>query len=217
MPFTIVSRTESSVEPVGAPTTLSLVRTMVAERSRSAWSSADPRRHSVSRLAISEAPVVAAAISVTLRLVVSIAPAALVPTAPARVVSLCAELRVASVATVALLLVVPAAAEIVASVVVFSDEALGVVSAAATVVVLVAAVSRVLSAAIVAPVVLLLAAGVDDAVELLVVLGVELLKVESVVLVEPDALPDVLAVASSDFEVSVDADVPAGEALVEFA
>ena len=66
-------------------------------------------------------------------------------------------------------------------------------------------------------VVLLLAAGLEDAVELLAVPGVELAKVESVVLVEPDALPDVLAVASSDFAVSVDADVLAGEALVELA
>jgi len=47
LPFTIVLMTESSVLPVGAPTTLSLVRTIVVPRSRSAWISVGARRHSV--------------------------------------------------------------------------------------------------------------------------------------------------------------------------
>ena len=39
---------------MGAPTTVSLVRTIVTPRSRSAWSSVAPRRHSVIRLEMSE-------------------------------------------------------------------------------------------------------------------------------------------------------------------
>lgn len=49
LPLIMVSITSSSDEPVGAPTTLSLVRTMVTPRSRSACNSVEPRRHSVIR------------------------------------------------------------------------------------------------------------------------------------------------------------------------
>jgi hypothetical protein len=49
LPLTIVSITSSSEAPVGAPTALSFERTIVTPRSRSAWSSAEPRRHSVMR------------------------------------------------------------------------------------------------------------------------------------------------------------------------
>jgi len=90
LPLIMVPMTESSAAPVGAPTMLSLVRTIVTDRSRSAWSSAGESRHSVMRVVISAvplAPVVAAAISEVLRLVVSTTAAALVPTAPGRVAS----------------------------------------------------------------------------------------------------------------------------------
>jgi len=53
LPLTIVLMTESSVLPVGAPTTLSLVRTIVVPRSRSDWISVGPRRHSVMRVVMS--------------------------------------------------------------------------------------------------------------------------------------------------------------------
>jgi hypothetical protein len=79
LPFTIVSITLSSVLPVGAPTTLSLVRTIATPRSRSAWSSVSPSRHSVMRVLMS-VPVVAAAMSVELLLVplIEVAPVWLV-------------------------------------------------------------------------------------------------------------------------------------------
>ncbi len=48
-PFTMVLITSSSVAPVGAPTTLSFVRTMVVPLSRSDCSSLAPKRHSVIR------------------------------------------------------------------------------------------------------------------------------------------------------------------------
>lgn len=71
LPFTMFSRTESSVEPVGAPTALSFVRTIATPRSRSAWISAGESRHSVIRTVTSPAaaPVVAEAMSLELRLV----------------------------------------------------------------------------------------------------------------------------------------------------
>jgi hypothetical protein len=53
LPFTIVSITSSSVEPVGAPTTVSFVRTIVTPRSRSDCSSVGPNRHSVMRVVMS--------------------------------------------------------------------------------------------------------------------------------------------------------------------
>lgn len=43
--FTMVMMTESSIEPVGAPAPISRVRTIVADRSRSAWRSDGLRRH----------------------------------------------------------------------------------------------------------------------------------------------------------------------------
>lgn len=49
LPLTIVLMTSSSEAPVGAPTTLSLVRTIVTPRSRAPWISVEPRRHSVMR------------------------------------------------------------------------------------------------------------------------------------------------------------------------
>jgi len=54
LPLTMVLMTASSVEPVGAPTTLSLVRTIVTPRSRSDWISVVLRRHSVMRDEMSE-------------------------------------------------------------------------------------------------------------------------------------------------------------------
>lgn len=77
LPFTIVVITASSLAPVGAPTTLSFVRTIVTERSRSLWISVGERRHSVMRVvtsAVLAAPVVADAMSAELRLVVLVAP-----------------------------------------------------------------------------------------------------------------------------------------------
>lgn len=68
LPLTIVSTTESSVLPVGAPTIESLVRTIATPRSRSAWISASPSRHSVMRV-LTSVPLVADAMSVVLRLV----------------------------------------------------------------------------------------------------------------------------------------------------
>lgn len=49
----MVMITESSVLPVGAPTTLSFVRTIVVPLSRSAWISVGPRRHSLMRVVTS--------------------------------------------------------------------------------------------------------------------------------------------------------------------
>lgn len=77
LPFTIATRIASSLAPVGAPTRLSLLRTIVTERSRSAWISLPERRHSVMRVLRSLwllVPVVAAAISVELRSVVLATP-----------------------------------------------------------------------------------------------------------------------------------------------
>jgi len=45
--FTIVTMTESSIEPVGAPAGSSRVRTIVVPRSMSAWRSVGARRHSL--------------------------------------------------------------------------------------------------------------------------------------------------------------------------
>lgn len=67
LPLTIVLTTSSSVAPVGAPTTLSLVRTIVTPRSRSVWISVGLSRHSVIRVVISVVAV-ADAVSVLLRL-----------------------------------------------------------------------------------------------------------------------------------------------------
>src|SRR5688500_10164265 len=64
LPLTMVLITSSSVEPVGAPTTESLVRTMVTPRSRSAWISDAPSRHSVIRLARSALVLAALLVSV---------------------------------------------------------------------------------------------------------------------------------------------------------
>ena len=66
LPLTIVSMTESSELPVGAPMTVSFVRTIATPLSRSAWISESLKRHSVMRVVMS-APVVAAAMSVELR------------------------------------------------------------------------------------------------------------------------------------------------------
>jgi hypothetical protein len=74
----MVSMTESSVEPVGAPTMLSLVRTMVTPRSRSVWISAGERRHSVMRVVTS---VFALAEAMSVELV----PVVLLPLAPVAV------------------------------------------------------------------------------------------------------------------------------------
>jgi hypothetical protein len=76
--LTIVSMIESSVEPVGAPTMLSLVRTMVTPRSRSVWISAGERRHSVMRVVTS---VFALAEAMSVELV----PVVLLPLAPVAV------------------------------------------------------------------------------------------------------------------------------------
>jgi len=58
LPLIIVTRTESSVLPVGAPTTVSLVRTIVTPRSRSDWMSAAARCSSVMRVLMSVLAVV---------------------------------------------------------------------------------------------------------------------------------------------------------------
>jgi hypothetical protein len=56
--------TSSSVEPVGAPTTVSFVRTIVTPRSRSLCSSEGERRHSVIRVVISVLELAGALVSV---------------------------------------------------------------------------------------------------------------------------------------------------------
>jgi hypothetical protein len=57
LPFTIVFSISSSVEPVGAPTPASLVRTIVTPWSRSRCNSPLLRRHSEMRLVMSMLPV----------------------------------------------------------------------------------------------------------------------------------------------------------------
>jgi hypothetical protein len=61
LPLIIVMRTESSVLPVGAPTTLSFVRTIVTPRSRSAWMSDGETRNCV--ICVEMSPLVAVAVS----------------------------------------------------------------------------------------------------------------------------------------------------------
>jgi len=73
----MVLTTSSSVEPVGAPTTVSLVRTTVTPESRSDWISAALKRHSVMREDTS-ALVVLDASSLELRLRSAAAPVELV-------------------------------------------------------------------------------------------------------------------------------------------
>lgn len=103
LPLTIVSITSSSEAPVGAPTALSFVRTIVTPRSRSAWSSAEPRRHSVIRDETS-VEVLLAAMSLEVLLEVEsepVAPVELVEPAPAAPVV--PEVLVESLAIVVLL------------------------------------------------------------------------------------------------------------------
>jgi hypothetical protein len=103
LPLTIVSITSSSEAPVGAPTALSFVRTIVTPRSRSAWSSAEPSRHSVIRDETS-VEVLLAAMSLEVLLEVEsepVAPVELVEPAPAAPVV--PEVLVESLAIVVLL------------------------------------------------------------------------------------------------------------------
>lgn len=75
LPLTIVTMTESSVLPVGAPTMLSFVRTIVVPLLRSVWISAGARRHSVMCVVMSELPVLEEA---RLELLVDVLPLAFI-------------------------------------------------------------------------------------------------------------------------------------------
>ncbi len=77
--FTMVTTTESSIEPVGAPAGSSRVRTIVVEWSRSDWMSAGARRHSLIR---AEASCVLLLFEATAVVLVLAEPVALVEAVP---------------------------------------------------------------------------------------------------------------------------------------
>lgn len=84
LPLIMVSIKSSSEAPVGAPTILSFVRTIVTPPFRSAWSSASLNRHSVMRVEISVAEVAATLSVLVVALVAAVAPVVLdeLPVAP---------------------------------------------------------------------------------------------------------------------------------------